>query len=67
MKEHGMLNITRGPIEKWNRPEATLDFISNDSVDLSNLEVGMIIEFTFHIEDGRFVITNIKPSTEVNK
>jgi Cu(I)/Ag(I) efflux system membrane fusion protein len=67
MKDHGMLNITRGPIKKWNRPEATLDFISNNSVDLSNLEVGMNIEFTFHIEDGRFVITNIKPTTEVSK
>jgi Cu(I)/Ag(I) efflux system membrane fusion protein len=60
MIEHGMLNISRGPIEKWGRPEATLDFIAAEDVDISNLKAGMKIRFTFMIMDGQFMITKIQ-------
>jgi len=59
MIEQGMLNITRGAIEKWGRPEATIDFISAKDVDISNLKVGMKIQFTFMILDGQFVISEM--------
>jgi Cu(I)/Ag(I) efflux system membrane fusion protein len=57
MLEHGMLNIARGPIEKWDRAAATVDFLAHDSLDISALVVGMTIEFTFEIIAGDFIIT----------
>lgn len=60
MAGHRMLNISREAIEKWGRPAATLDFMVNDTVDMSNLSAGMSIELTFHLEDGEFVITDIE-------
>ncbi len=59
MIDHGMLNITRGPIEEWGRPEATVDFIAGKDVDISNLKAGMRVQFTFMIMDGQFMITKI--------
>ena len=59
MIDHKMLNISRGPIEKWDRPAATLDFMVNDDIDLSLLKVDMAIEFTFEINNGEFIITEL--------
>ncbi len=59
MANHKMLNISRGPIEKWNRPAATLDFIVNETIDISLLKVGMAIDFTFEVNDGEFTITEL--------
>jgi len=56
---HKMLNISRGPIEKWDRPAATLDFIVSDAIDMSILTTDMAIEFTFEINEGEFVITDL--------
>jgi len=52
------LNISRGPIEKWDRPAATMDFVLADDLDLSSVNVGDEISFTFEIRDD-FVITEI--------
>ncbi|OJF68977.1 efflux transporter periplasmic adaptor subunit [Alteromonas sp. V450] len=52
------LNISRGPIEKWDRPAATMDFVLADDLDLSSVNVGDEIGFTFEIRDD-FVITEI--------
>ena len=53
-----ILNISRGPIAKWNRPAATMDFVVADDVDLSGIVVGDEVTFTFEVGDD-FVITNI--------
>ena len=52
------LNISRGPIEKWGRPAATMDFVLADDLDISTVNVGDEISFTFEIRDD-FIITEI--------
>ena len=49
-------NISRGPIDKWQRGPATLDFVFADSLSLKQLQTGNKIHFTFVIQDGDFVI-----------
>ncbi|WP_241238954.1 efflux RND transporter periplasmic adaptor subunit [Colwellia sp. Arc7-635] len=61
MIDHGMINISRSAIEKWNRPAATVNFITAEGVSLSGVSQGMNVEFTFEIRDGNFVIMNISP------
>lgn len=56
-----IVNISRGPIEKWNRGPATLDFQMKPSVDASSIVTGSHVEFTFVIDDGEFWITDIRP------
>jgi Cu(I)/Ag(I) efflux system membrane fusion protein len=51
-------NISRGPIEKWQRGPATLDFVFSDGVSLNQLQQGDKIYFTFEIQNGDFVITD---------
>jgi len=60
MKDHGILNIDREAIEEWGREAANVDYISDDGLDISNLEVGDKVFFTFVIRDGNFVITEIE-------
>ena len=55
-----ILNISRGPIEKWNRPAATMDFFAEEGVNLASLKANLSIDFTFEIRDGDFVIVSIK-------
>jgi len=63
MPTHRMINITRGSIPKWNRDEATLDFIADDDIDLSQLAKGQKVDFRFEIDNDSFVIKEIKPHT----
>jgi Cu(I)/Ag(I) efflux system membrane fusion protein len=63
MAGHRMLNISRGPIEKWNRPAATLNFLVDDNIDMSVLEESMSLEFRFNLVNGDFVINEIISST----
>ncbi|WP_448547695.1 efflux RND transporter periplasmic adaptor subunit [Thalassotalea fusca] len=56
------LNISRGPIEKWNRPAATMDFVLANDIEISDFSVGEPIIFTFEIRDD-FVITEISLDT----
>jgi Cu(I)/Ag(I) efflux system membrane fusion protein len=51
-------NISRGPIEKWQRGPATLDFVFSNGVSLNQLQQGDKIYFTFEIQNGDFVITD---------
>jgi Cu(I)/Ag(I) efflux system membrane fusion protein len=51
-------NISRGPIEKWERGPATLDFVFSDLVFLNELQQGNKIRFTFEIKNGDFLITD---------
>lgn len=59
MVNHGMVNINRSAIEKWNRPAANVDFITADGVSLQGLNRGMEVQFTFEVRDGSFVIVEI--------
>lgn len=61
---HRILNITRGPIEKWDRPAATMDFLVADNVDISKLNELDRVLFTFEIRDD-FVITELSPEGNV--
>jgi Cu(I)/Ag(I) efflux system membrane fusion protein len=51
-------SISRGPIEKWDRGPATLDFIFADRLALDQLKQGERIHFTFEIQNGDFLITD---------
>ena len=64
MIDHGMINISRSAIEKWGRPEETVDFITDEGVSLSGISQGMEVNFTFEIRDGNFIIVDISPLTE---
>jgi len=59
MIDHGMINISRSAIEKWNRPAATVDFITANDMNLAGFEAGMTVKFTFEVRDGSFVIVDI--------
>ncbi|RTR38701.1 efflux RND transporter periplasmic adaptor subunit [Shewanella canadensis] len=61
MVDHRMVNISSGPIEKWNRPAAEVNFMVSDAVDMSVFKVGAKLHFTFEASDGQFIITTIKP------
>ncbi len=57
-KTSRVLNISRGPIEKWDRPAATMDFVADESIDLDALFEKANITFSFEIRD-EFVITEL--------
>ncbi len=55
------VNISRGAIEKWGREPATLDFLFDESIDVSKLDitVGSHVIFTFEVRDD-FVVVEIE-------
>ncbi|GGW84714.1 efflux RND transporter periplasmic adaptor subunit [Alteromonas halophila] len=56
------LTIHRDAIEKWQRPAATMTFDVAEDIDLSELEPGQHLRFTFRVGDG-FVITELNQHT----
>lgn len=56
--ETNVLNISRGPIEKWGRPAATMDFVAAESIKLSDFKAGNNVLFTFEIRE-EFIITSM--------
>lgn len=59
-----VLNISRGPIGKWDRPAATMDFNADPQLDLHILAEGEQILFTFEVTDGEFIVTHIQPAAD---
>ena len=59
-------NISRGPIEKWQRPAATLDFYIANNIALAQLSAGMEIDFTFAIENGEFTVITLHDETHAD-
>ena len=53
------LLIARGPIEKWNRPAATVEFVAAPELDISELVVGDGVDFRFEIRADDFVVTQL--------
>lgn len=60
-KERRILNISRGPIEKWDRPAMTMDFIAADNLDIDSMAAGNRIHFTFVIIDDDFIVVELMP------
>ena len=60
-------NISRGPIEKWGRGPATLDFVFTDRLFLNKLQQGDKIHFTFDIQNGDFLITDYALTMQGNE
>ncbi|WP_298768227.1 efflux RND transporter periplasmic adaptor subunit [uncultured Shewanella sp.] len=58
------LNISRGPIKKWGRPAATLDFILSQTIDIHQFKKGMRVKFTFKVRKGEFIINKIDIDNE---
>jgi Cu(I)/Ag(I) efflux system membrane fusion protein len=54
-----VLTIHRGPIEKWGRGPATMDFSVSPDIDIATFAVQEKIFFTFEIHQGRFVVVDI--------
>lgn len=54
--ENRILNISRGAIEKWRRPPATMDFTLGRDVEITDFHPGQVIWFHFQIMEGEFVI-----------
>ncbi len=57
--ERRLVTIDRDAIAKWRRPAATVTFIVDATVDLTELPVGERIDFTFVIDAGEFVLTRV--------
>jgi len=67
MIDHGMINISRSAIVKWDRPAETVDFITADGVSLEGFSQGVEVKFTFEIRDGNFIIIKIARLTDSEK
>jgi Cu(I)/Ag(I) efflux system membrane fusion protein len=57
-KENRILNISRDPIKKWNRPAATMDFLVTENIDIVDFNTGDEVIFTFEVRDD-LIITEI--------
>lgn len=56
------VNISRGPVPKWNRAPATLDFRVDPSVAIDALAPGQQIRFRFRALNGEFTLLEIIPA-----
>lgn len=54
------LTIARGPIAKWNRPAATVEFIVDPNIAIDAVNINTQIAFDFDVREGDFVITKIE-------
>jgi Cu(I)/Ag(I) efflux system membrane fusion protein len=59
MVGHRMVNISRGAIDKWQRPAATMDFLVSEELSMNDINSGDDIEFVFEIRGDDFVITEL--------
>ena len=55
-----IVNISRGPIKKWGRPAATMDFRLLESLEINTYVNGDRVEFTFEIRGANFVVTKME-------
>ncbi len=62
--ETRVVNISRGPIEKWNRPAATMDFVAAENIELTELSEGQKVRFTFEV-GADFMIVDISSASEM--
>ena len=62
--QRSKITIARGPIEKWGRGPATMDFVLSPHIDLSSFSVGDDIVFTF-VTGNDFTVVQLKPANEI--
>ena len=65
-KSTRVINISRGPIEKWGRAAATMDFVLSDTLDIDEISVGEKIRFTFQVSDEFIIVTFSKSEPSQN-
>lgn len=58
MFDHRMVTIDREAIVKWGREADRVDFIVDDSVDMSLFSADAYVMFTFEIREGNFLIVS---------
>ncbi|UTA47116.1 efflux RND transporter periplasmic adaptor subunit [Simiduia sp. 21SJ11W-1] len=63
--EHRQANISRGPVAKWGRGPATVDFSIAASVDINALKPGQRIQFRFRARKGVFTVISATPIADV--
>lgn len=51
-----VVNISRGPITKWQRGAATMDFVLANELNIALLTQGQHITFTFEVRDDLVVV-----------
>jgi len=55
--------VTHQAIAEWNRPEMTMNFLVNESVDLSSIHQDMVVALTIsHTEQEGVEVTSIVSS-----
>jgi Cu(I)/Ag(I) efflux system membrane fusion protein len=55
-RQSRQINISRGPIEKWSRGPATMDFYFDESLNLALFNPGDGIRFTFEVSKDQLVV-----------
>ncbi|WP_154224689.1 efflux RND transporter periplasmic adaptor subunit [Marinicella rhabdoformis] len=60
MLDHKMINVTHQPIDQWDWPEMTMDFITTSDVDLGELTEGGTAHIQIEeIKEGQYRVTGI--------
>jgi membrane fusion protein, copper/silver efflux system len=59
--EHRLINISHQPIDEWRRPAMTMNFKMAESVDISILEEGMVVNLQISSnENGELLVSDIQ-------
>jgi membrane fusion protein, copper/silver efflux system len=59
--EHHLINISHQPIDEWRRPAMTMNFKMAESVDVSMLEEGMVVNLQISSnENGELLVSDIQ-------
>lgn len=67
MIDHNMLNVTHQPIDAWNWPEMTMDFILKEGVDISQFTTGEIAHIEIEkIADDQYQISGVHIQSNEN-
>ena len=67
--KHRLINISHQAIKEWNRPEMTMSFKMAESVDISTLQEGMVVNLQISSNvNGDLLVSDIKAVThnEIN-
>lgn len=62
--EQRVANISRDAITQWQRPPMTMDFVVEESLDISRLKKGQRVNFTLAVIEDQFIIQAIHDQTE---
>lgn len=57
-----LVNISREAIDKWEREAATMDFSLSSDLTFDSFVIGKTIDFTFEIQNGEFIVTELHTS-----